>query len=312
LRAGVLIERRRPYLLEVLGRGIRIQGRLLRIARLDADKYKFLDNPEEMIKELRSCGERIDLFTFMQGLPATEPKYSYPMEWDNLAVLPVSTFDNWWKNQIGQFPRNRARQAGKRGAVVQEVAFDENLVRGIREVYNECPIRQGRKFSHFGEDYETVYREEATYLDSSIFIGVYFGGQLIGFVKLVVDETGKQANLMNILSMIRHRDKAPTNALIAEAVRVCAARGIQYLVYSNFAYGKKQQSSLSDFKERNGFKRVDLPRYFVPLTRGGAMAFRLGMHHKLVDHVPEPMLAYLYKLRSAWYGFKYSSAIEAS
>ena len=29
--------------------------------------------------------------------------------------------------------------------------------------------------------------------------------------------------------------------------------GISHLVYSNFAYGKKERSSLSDFKERNGF-----------------------------------------------------------
>jgi hypothetical protein len=37
---------------------------------------------------------------------------------------------------------------------------------------------------------------------------------------------------MHILSMIRHREKAPTNALIAQAVRSCAERGIPYLWYA--------------------------------------------------------------------------------
>ena len=77
--------------MKVCGKEIRIQGRLIRIARLDGDKYQFLDDPEPVVDGLRKCGTRIDLFTFMQKLPETSPKYRYPMEWDNLAVLPVST-----------------------------------------------------------------------------------------------------------------------------------------------------------------------------------------------------------------------------
>ncbi len=148
---------------------------------------------------------------------------------------------------------------------IREVPFDDSLVRGIWEIYNECPVRQGRPFPHYGKDFDTVRKEEATFLDSSIFIGAFFNDKLIGFVKLVADETWTQAGLMNIVSMIKHRDKAPTNALIAHAVRACAERGISYLVYSHFAYGKKQRDSVSDFKEHNGFQRFDIPRYYVPL-----------------------------------------------
>jgi hypothetical protein len=116
---------------------------------------------------------------------------------------------------------------------------------------------------------------------------------------------------MNIVSMIQHRDKAPTNALIARAVRSCADRGISYLVYSNFAYGKKQRDSLSDFKERNGFLRIDVPRYYVPLTRLGAVAFRLRLHHRLADHVPEFLAAKLRGLRWAWHNRKLQSVVDA-
>src|SRR5206468_9311057 len=127
------------------------------------------------------------------------------------------------------------------------------LVRGIWEIYNECPIRQGRRFPHYGKNVEVVHAMSATFFDTSIFIGAFLDEQLIGFIKLTAEETRSQAAVMHIIAMIRHKDKAPTNALIAQAVRSCAERGIPFLVYSNFAYGKKQRDSLSDFKQHNGF-----------------------------------------------------------
>jgi len=225
--------------------------------------------------------------------------------------LPVSTFEHWWTHQIGFKARNKAKQAEKRGVSLREVPFDDALVKGIWEIYNECPIRQRRRFPHYGKNIETVHREEATFLESSVFIGAFHEDKLIGFVKLVPDETGTQAGLMNIVSMIRHRDKAPQNALVAHAVRSCAERGIPYLVYSKFAYGKKQTSSLSDFKERNGFQRIDLPRYHVPLTRMGWVALRLGLHHRMAERLPDSLAAKLRDLRAAWYSRRYRSMTEA-
>jgi hypothetical protein len=297
--------------IEVCGRGIKVQGRLLRIARIRGDKYKFLDDPERLLDGLRKCGMRIDLFTFMQRLPETSPKYPYPMEWDNLAALPVTTFEHWWNHQIRSYPRNRARQAEKRGVTFREMPFDETLVRGIWEVYNECPVRQGTPFRHFGDDMETIYKAHATFLDSSVFIGAFLGDSMIGFVKLVYDETRTQANLMNIVAMIRHKDKAPTNALIAQSVRTCAERGIRYLVYQNFAYRRKEQDSLSHFKEVNGFQRIEVPRYYVPLTLLGRFALRLGLHHEFADRVPESVASGLRRLRAAWYNRKFQSEAHA-
>jgi hypothetical protein len=298
-------------LINVRGRNIKVQGRLIRIARLEGDGYRFLDDPEPLLDGLRECGVRIDLVTFLQRLPETSPKYGYPMEWGNFATLPVSTFEHWWMHQIGFKARNKAKQAEKKGVTVREVSLDDALVKGIWEIYNECPIRQRRRFPHYGKDIETVHREEATFLDSSVFIGAFHEDKLIGFVKLVPDETGTQAGLMNIVSMIRHRDKAPQNALVAQAVRACASRGIQFLVYSRFDYGDKQHDSLRDFKERNGFKRVDLPRYHVPLTRIGSVVLRLGMHRRLAERLPDFLGAKLRDLRAAWYSRRYRSMTEA-
>jgi len=298
-------------LIKVCGKDIQVHGRLIRIARLDGDKYQFLGNPEPILDGLRKSGMRVDLFTFIQRLPETSPKYHYPMEWDNLAVLPVSTFDAWWTQQVDSKTRNMVRKAQKKGITLREVPFDETFVHGVWEIYNECSIRQGKPFPHYGKGIETVYQEEATFLDQSIFIGAFFENRLVGFIKLVTEESHTQAGLMNIVSLIQHRDKAPTNALIAQAVRSCAERGIPYLVYSNFSYGKKQRDSLSDFKRNNGFQQVDLPRYYVPLSRAGSLAFRFGLHRKLADHVPEPVIAKARGLRNAWYNRKLQSARQS-
>lgn len=298
-------------MIETCGREVCIDGRIVRIARVHGDGYRFVDDPASLIDGLRNCGTRVDLFTFAQRLPKTDPVFSYSVEWENLAVLPVTTFEDWWTKQIGFKARNKAKQAEKKGVEIREVPFGDVLVAGIWEIYNETPIRQRRRFPHYGKDLATVRREEATFLDSSIFIGAFFEQKLIGFVKLVPDESCTQAGLMNIVSLTSHLDKAPQNALIAHAVRACANRGIRHLVYSNFDYGKKKQDSLRDFKERNGFQRVDTPRYYVPLTALGRTAFHLGLHHRLGERIPESVALRLRNLRAVWYEKKYHSATEA-
>ena len=297
-------------MIDVLGYRIQIHGQLVKVAKLDAEKFLFLDEPERTIEAIKRSGTRVDLFTFMQKVSERTPKYKFPMEWDNLAVLPISTFDQWWNHQIGFKARNKAKQAEKKGVVIREVSFSDELVKGIWEIYNETPIRQGRKFPHYGKDLKTVHAEESTYLDRSVFYGAYLNEKLIGFIKVMWDMDRGQAGLLNIVSLIEQRDKAPTNALVAHAVRFCAEQKIPYLVYSNFAYGKRKSDSLSDFKERNAFERADIPRYFVPLTPIGQIALRLGLHKKLADRIPEPVIVKLREMRSNWYDRKLQSAPE--
>ena len=298
--------------MKVCGRSILVQGRVIRIARLEADGFEFLEDPDAALIDLRQLERRIDLFTFIQKLPDTSPKYGYPMEWDNVAALPVSTFDHWWTRQINDKTRNMVRRAEKKGVAVREVPLDDVLVQGISAIYNESPIRQGKPFWHYGKDLETVRKENGTFLDRSVFIGAFLGESLIGFAKLVSDEVRGQVGLMQIISMIQHRDKASANALIAQAVRSCAERRIPYLVYAKFSYGKKQRDSLSDFKRYNGFQRIELPRYYIPLTLAGQAALRLGLHRGLVDHIPESVLARLREIRSLWYNRKFQAAKAAS
>jgi hypothetical protein len=284
---------------------IEIEGKLVRIARLDAEGFDFLEDPEVALGALQKSRSRVDLFTFIQKLSDPLPKFSYPMEPDNMAVLRVSTFDNWMKNQIDFKARNKARKAAKHGVAVREVPFDDDLIRGISDVYNECPVRQGKPFWHYGKDFAAVRKVNETFLDRSIFIGAFLESSLIGFVKLVTNEDRSQAGLMQIVSMVGQRDKAPTNALIAQAVQSCADRKISNLWYAKFSYGTKQRDSLADFKRHNGFQKVELPRYYIPITIAGQVALRLGLHHKIADWIPESLAARYRKFRGSWYARKF-------
>lgn len=290
--------------MEVCGKEIRVDGKLIRIGFIDGEGYQFIEEPEIALGELRKSGMRIDLFTFIQRLSDTAPRYGYPMELDNMAALRITTYDEWMTKQIDFKVRNKVRKAAKNGVEVKEVPFSDDYVRGIHAIYNESPVRQGKPFWHYGKDIEAVRKMNATFMDRSIFIGAYLENELIGFVKLVFDEAKNQAGLMQIVSMIRHQDKAPTNALIAQAVRSCAERGIPFLWYANMSYGKKQADGLADFKRHNGFEKIDVPRYYVPLTLAGRIAFRLGLHHGVTDWVPEPVGATYRKLRKQWYAKK--------
>ena len=175
-------------ILKACGNDIRVTGRLLRIGQLESDGYQSLKNIRDDGPRSPEVGTRIDLFTFLPISTGSIAKgIGTPMEWDNAAVIPVSTFDHWWNRQIRPEARNRARQAEKKGVVIREIPFDDTLVKGIWEIYNETPLRQGRRFPHYGKDLQTVYAESATFLDSSFFVGAFLGDKLIGFVKLTTD-----------------------------------------------------------------------------------------------------------------------------
>src|ERR1043166_6374923 len=131
-------------------------------------------------------------------------------------VLLLNCFDHLWAEQIKHKTRKMVRRAEKNGITVREVPFDDELVRGITIIYNEVPNRQGKPFPHYGEDFETVKRISATFPDQSTFIGAFLDGSLAGFAKIVADRDRGQASLMHIVSLYKHRDKAPTNALRSE------------------------------------------------------------------------------------------------
>ena len=89
---------------------------------------------------------------------------------------------------------------------------------------------------------------------------------------------GTFASVLTTLTRPSHADKRPANAILARVVRLCADESIPHLVYGQLNYGNKREGSLREFKLRNGFSEILVPRYYVPLTLRGRLALRLGMH----------------------------------
>ena len=146
-------------------------GKWLKTAQLFdeelVEEANLLD-PVTFISQLRKSPLPADVFTFTRWSEKSEPDFDFPLQWDNLAVVSTTSFENWWKS-LPQESRKNVRLAAKRGVVVRTVTFSDSLVRGIKKIYDETPIRQGRQFWHYSKDFARIRSEAATYLDRSQF-----------------------------------------------------------------------------------------------------------------------------------------------
>ena len=286
---------------EICGRTVVVTGKWIRTAQIKDEEVVEgvpVEDPESFITKLKKSELQADIFTFAQRPPEITLKYDYRFKWVNWAAVPTTCFKDWWENRLPQESRKNVRRAAKRGVVVRVVPFNDDLVKGIHRIYNETPIRQGKRFWHFGKDLDTLRGELATYLDRSEFIGAYWNEELIGFLKMVY--VNRVATLFHIISMNEHYDKRPMNALIAKAVDFCEQKGISHFIYGQFVYGNKHQSSLLEFKRRNGFEQINFPRYYVPLTVKGRLFVRLKLYKGVGGLVPEPILQTALSCR-AWF-----------
>lgn len=281
-----------------------VRGKGLKIAFVRSEDWLVteLENPENCIQKLRNSSDlRADVFTFAQKLPDTNPKYQYPMEWDSVAAVRLDSFKSWWES-LPQETRKNVRRSQKRNVVVEIKQFDDDLVREIVALNNDTPMRQGHRNDQFGKTFEQVKKDYSSYLDRSDCICAYHEGELIGFLKVVY--RGNIASLLNILPNPRHADKRPANALISKAFERCAEKGMLYVTYGLFNYGNKRDSPLREFKIRNGFGEVLVPRYFVPLTAWGKLCMKVKLHRGLLGILPHSVITFANNVRAKWYNSK--------
>ena len=235
---------------------------------------------ERFIEKLRE--RRADIFTFIERKwcsPIPNPPKSWVRASDNIALMHVTTYDKWWES-IGKKTRNMIRKAEKSGIKIELAGPNEKLAEGIWKIYNETPIRQERGFPHYGTPLEAV---KSTVLSSreSTYIGACLQDELVGFAQLVYGD--KITILSQILSLQKHWDKAVNNALIAKAVEFCANKRFEWLMYGRMG----NHPTLDKFKQNNGFSQYPLTRHFIPLTRKGRIATRLGLHREIKDALPQ-------------------------
>lgn len=257
-----------------------------------------IPNAETFLNSLRQAPASIDLFTFAQKVPDTTPAHSFYTEWENIAAVRTDKFKDWW-DSLPQETRKNVRRAGRRGVVVRSVEFNDDLVRRLKEIYDETPVRQGRRFWHFGKDLEVIKAENATYLERSELLGAFHEGELIAFLKMVYVDSA--AHVMQIVAKNAHADKRPMNALIAAAVEICEQKQMSHFVYGQYSYGEESSGQLTEFKRRNGFEKILLPRYYVPLTAKGRVALRLKLHRGARAMLPGWLQRQLLDLRSRYY-----------
>ena len=296
---------------QIGGRTIITTGKWLKLAAAQDEELiegETVSDPQSFVSQIKSSGLHADIFSFAQKLTDTTPKYKYHQEWDNLAVIPITNFSEWWEKRVEPSVRRAVRKATKLGLVVKPAEFDDEFVRGIVDINNETPIRQGRSFWHFQKSFDDVKQENSTYPGRNAFLGAYYKNELVGFIRLIY--VGREASIIQVLSKIKHYDKRPTNALIAKAVEICEQRAFTYLTYCNYVYNDPD-SSLTEFKRRNGFEQVLVPRYYIPLTLKGEIALKMGVHHGLGRLIPKPLFKQLLRIRSSWYARR-SEAIEGT
>jgi hypothetical protein len=85
---------------------------------------------------------------------------------------------------------------------------------------------------------------------------------------------------------------------------------MSHLIYGEFVY-YDPDSTLTEFKRRNGFEPVLLPRYYIPLTLRGRIALKLGLHRGLAGNIPKPLFRAFLNIRKSWYRRKLRGAKEA-
>lgn len=295
--------------LTVNGHSVIVQGKWLKKAMIDGEEWleNAVADPEPYLARLAQSSPgfpRADIFTFAQKLPDAVPKYRYPMEWESVAAARVTNPKRWWES-LPQESRKNVRRAAKRGLEVQVTPFGDELVRAIKDINDDSAILQGIRNTHYGKSLDHIKKVYVSFLDRCDFIVAYLGGEAIGFVKLVY--RGGIASILHLTVKHSQLDKRPSNLLIARAVELCAAKGMSHLTYGLFNYGNKRDSPLRQFKTRNGFEEVLIPRFYVPLTKWGELSMKLKLHRGLIGVLPHSAIMLGVNVRKKWYGWRSSN-----
>ncbi len=234
----------------------------------------------ELTEELNR--RHLDIFSFLERrwcCPIPEPSKLWAMAEDNIAILHLLSYEEWWKD-IGKKTRNMVRKAEKANIQTFVTEPNEKLAEGIWKIYNETPVRQERAFPHYGLPLQVVKEGVIPRIDET-YIGAYLQGELVGFINLVSGD--RIAIISQILSLQKHSDKAVNNALIAKAVEICVLKKWEWLMYGRIG----NHPSLDNFKRNNGFRKFPLKRFYLPITRKGRIAIGIGLHRDIKDAMPD-------------------------
>ena len=212
-------------------------------------------------------------------------------------MIRTDDYKAWWE-ALPQETRKYTRQAAKKGIEIRSAVLDNDLAQASRQ---STMRHRFVKVGNSGITERILRRLSGRTVPTSTaakFLGAYYSGQLVGFMKFVY--VGDAARIMQILCLNAHQDKRPMTALIAKAAEICHQKGLKYLIYGKFSYGRKTDDGISEFKQRLGFVQKDIPCYHVALCLRGHIALKLGLHKSWRDALPPKLIDYLIGIRTWW------------
>jgi len=226
---------------------------------------------KETLEDVRASGA--DLFvwsdrTFLgEASPDLQGNFFTKETVESIALLKLSTYDDWWNQSERHKVRNTVRKAGKAGVQVRQLDLRQlnGIIDGLYEIYHDTPIRQGRRYIGYlvtKPQLRTRFRN----LQNSIVIGAFLDEKIVGFVHVILGDRG--ASVRSLVSIERYMGVGVNNAILASAIETLCERGFQYFTYARMGY----QRNLDMFKLSNGFRRFPLTTHFLALSSRGMLA----------------------------------------
>jgi hypothetical protein len=235
--------------------------------------------PKEPLTQFKKDG--VDLFTFIDrsfliNNPAKDNLFT---DLEPMALLTINTYDKW-QATITHNARWQTKKARKMGLTSQIVQVDDAFLKSAQKIYNETPVRQGRRYTGYGLSLDYL-RNKYSIMDNSEIIGVFYQNEMIGLMWIGFGD--RVAAVKSFVSLLSYRNKYPNDLLIDSAVQRCLERGYNYLTYWNMGYNP----GLDFFKKSHGFKVFKVPRYYFPITSKGELALKLNMYRPLDRTIPK-------------------------
>ena len=148
---------------EIGGQTFTVTKGPLNVVQLQDEWYEDVRDPEFVIDILATPRFQARIFTFWQRCRILQVQYRYYMEWESIAALPVQV------TTIGSTTRSlRASEARfvrrRRKELECAKPLTMTIVGGMTAIFNETPVRQGKKFWHYGKDFETVKHQFSRYI----------------------------------------------------------------------------------------------------------------------------------------------------
>lgn len=195
-------------------------------------------------------------------------------------ILPLSTFDDFWKKSMDRKARNQYRKFEKMGGIVRQI----NPGKYSKEIF-ECNMskakRQGRKLPKSYTDYDTMLK---SMMEPAL--GAFIDGKLVGYAFLCVEPGA--AKISRFIVHANYQRFCVSEGLMVNSIRYLLSKGIRRVQYGQWG---KYHKSLNKFLEHFGFEKTESYK-----THHGKAAVKNLVKDCLKKIVPERLSSIVLRL----------------